>query len=131
MKSAMFSFAPAIVEKSQYPDPLADFDYYCVEFGLNETHPVYQFKLRHSDQTPHFFLLRETSALTAQLKTGDVLPMKYYSGDTVRCIEQHPTRIESIVNETQGRYKGHYRIILNILGDGCSRPAVHGNRMLT
>lgn len=111
----MFSFAPAIVEQCHCPEPKANQDYYCVEFGLNGSQPVYQFKLRHSDQTPHFFLLKETSALTAKLKAGDILPMKYYCGETVRTIEQHPTRIESIVNETQGRYKGHYRINLNIL----------------
>ena len=113
----MFSFAPAIVDSSHCPEPLVSQDYYCVEFGLNGSHPVYQFKLRHSDHTAFFFLLKETSALSAQLKAGDILPMKYYCGETVRTIEQHPTRIVSIVNETQGRYQGHYRINLNILGD--------------
>lgn len=113
----MFSFAPAIVDQNHCSAPQMNNDYYCVEFGLNGSHPVYQFKLRHSDQTPHFFLLKESSALSAQLKAGDVLPMKYYCGDTVRTIEQHTTRIESIVNETQGRYRGHYRINLNILCD--------------
>ena len=113
----MFSFAPAIVEQSYCPEPHVAHDYYCVEFGLNESQPVYQFKLRHSDRVPHFFLLKETSALTAQLKAGDILPMKYYCSDTARTIEQHPTRIESIVNETKGRYEGHFRISLNILCD--------------
>ncbi len=113
----MFSFAPAIVDQSRCSAPQVNNDYYCVEFGLNGSHPVYQFKLRHSDKTPHFFLLKESSSLSAQLKAGDILPMKYYCGDTVRTIEQHPTRIESIVNETHGRYRGHYRINLNILCD--------------
>lgn len=113
----MFSFAPANVEQSYCPEPRVYYDYYCVEFGLNGSQPVYQFKLRHSDRIPHFFLLKETSALSAQLKAGDILPMKYYSGDATHTIEQHPTRIESIVNETHGRYEGHYRISLNILCD--------------
>ncbi len=113
----MFSFAPAIVDQTDCSDPYLNNDYYCVEFGLNGSHPVYQFKLRHSAHTPHFFLLKSTSALSTQLKEGDILPMKYYCGETVRTIEQHPTRIESIVNETDGRYRGHYRINLNILGD--------------
>lgn len=117
MNSAMFSFVPAIVEQSYCPEPRLNHDYYCVEFGLNGSQPVYQFKLRHSDRIPHFFLLKETSALTARLKAGDILPMKYYRGDEARTIQQHPTRIESIVNETQGRYEGHYRISLNILCD--------------
>lgn len=111
----MFSFAPAMFDQCQDHQAQMNPDYYCVEFGLNGSHPVYQFKLRHSDQTPHFFLLKESSALSSQLKAGDIMPMKYYCEDTVRTIEQHQTRIESIVNETQGRYKGHYRINLNIL----------------
>ena len=113
----MFSFAPAMFDQCQGQEPQVNQDYYCVEFGLNGSHPVYQFKLRHSDQTPLFFLLKETSALSDQLKAGDIMPMKYYCEDTVRTIEQHQTRIESIVNETQGRYRGHYRINLNILDD--------------
>ncbi|MGD9368028.1 MAG: hypothetical protein PVH87_20175 [Desulfobacteraceae bacterium] len=111
----MFSFAPAIAGHQDYQDALLHLDYYSVEFGLNGSHPVYQFKLRHSERTPHFFLIKDTSALASQLKEGDIVPMKYYCDDTARTMEQHNTRIESIVNETQGRYKGHYRINLSIL----------------
>jgi hypothetical protein len=113
----MFSFAPSLVDQHHCQDTVAHQDYYCVEFDLNGSHPVYQFKLWHSDRTPHFFLLKETSALSAQLKVGDILPMKYYCDDTMRTIEQHQTRIEAIFNETRGRFKGHFRIKLNILGD--------------
>jgi hypothetical protein len=45
------------------------------------------------------------------------MPMKYYCDDTARTMAQHETRIESIVNETQGRFKGHFRINLSILGN--------------
>ena len=112
----MFSFAPALI-KNHSQNLLAQNDYYCVEFGLNGSHPVYQFKLWHSNRIPNFFLLKENSALTAQLKEGDILPMKYYCEETVRTIDQHATRIESIVNETHGRFRGHYRIKLDILDD--------------
>lgn len=113
----MFSFAPAITGHQDYQDAPLHLDYYSVEFGVNGSHPVYQFKLRHSERTPFFFLIKKTSALASQLKEGDIVPMKYYCDDTARTMEQHDTRIESIVNETQGRYKGHYRINLDILGN--------------
>lgn len=113
----MFSFAPAIAGPDDYQDAPPRLDYYSVEFGLNGSHPVYQFKLRHSEKTPHFFLIKETSPLASRLKEGDIMPMKYYRDDTTRTMAQHETRIESIVNETQGRFKGHFRINLSILGD--------------
>jgi len=118
-RATMFSFAAAATDHYQGL-PVA-YDYYSVEFGLNGSHPVYQFKLWHSDGTPHFFLLKDTSDLVALLKVGDILPMKYYCNDTPRTIERHHTRIEDIVNEKQGRFKGYFRIKLDILGNDKAR----------
>lgn len=112
----MFTFVP--VTNTQYQEASIQHDYYSVEFGLNGSHPVYQFKLWNSDQKPPFFLLKGSSALAEQLKVGDIVPMKYYCNDLAPTIEHHPTRIEDIVNETQGRFKGYYRIKLNILENG-------------
>lgn len=111
----MFSFAPAIVENSDYHHLDADHDFYSVEFGLNGSHPVYQFKLRHSQHAPHFFLIKDSSRLAAELKVGDIMPMKYYCNDPVGSVRNHKTRIEAIVSETEGRFKGHYQIELSIL----------------
>lgn len=112
--NVMFSFAPAVTKYHQNKNTPLDDTYYSVEFGVNESQPVYQFKLWHSEKTPHFFLLKETSALTAQLKVGEMIPMKYYCSNPMRNIELHETRIDAIVKETQGRFKGHYRITLDI-----------------
>jgi hypothetical protein len=110
----MFSSAPAITKYRQNKNIPLDDAYYSVEFGLNESQPVYQFKLWHSERTPHFFLLKETSALAAQLKVGEMISMKYYCSNPLRNIERHDTRIDAIVKETKGRFKGHYRITIDI-----------------
>ena len=115
MNIAMFTLATATAKKSLRQDLPMGHEYYSVEFGLNGSHPVYQFKLRHSDKTPHFFLIKASSALAAQLRVGDMIEMKYYSSDPMRSTQHHETRIESIVNETTGRFKGHFRITVNIL----------------
>lgn len=118
----MFSFPSAVTKYQRHnPVPLDD-AYYSVEFGINESHPVYQFKLWHSERTPHFFLLKETSALAAQLKAGEMISMKYYCNNPMRHIEEHETRIDAIVKETHGRFKGHYRITLAILDDDMAEP---------
>lgn len=121
----MFSSVHTISENDHADDPTntpSENDFYSVEFGLKESAPVYQFKLWHSDRIPHFFLIKNTSALTPQLKVGNVILMKYYRNDPKRSIEQHRTRIEAIVNETNGRFKGHYRIKIDILGNDIGEP---------
>jgi hypothetical protein len=117
----MFSSAPAATKYYRHKDIPQDDAYYSVEFGINESQPVYQFKLWHSERTPHFFLLKETSALAAQLKVGEMISMKYYCSNPIRNIEQHETRIDAIVKETKGRFQGHYRITLDILDNDMAK----------
>jgi len=88
-----------------------------VEFTLNAPHPVYQFKLWHTDHDSIFLLVKDSSQVLPQLKVGRVLPMRYYNDDSTRTIDVRRTRIREIINETQGRFKGHYRIELAIIQD--------------
>jgi hypothetical protein len=117
----MLSFAPAVSKNHQHEDISSAEAYYSVEFGINESQPVYQFKLWHTEQTPHFFLLKETSALASQLREGEMISMKYYCNNPIRNIAQHETRIDAIVKETKGRFRGHYRIMLDILDNDMAK----------
>jgi len=112
----MFFFEPSISEKPQAESLQPN--YYSVEFPLNATQPVYQFKLRQSVQNTFFLLVKNGSDLVSQLKVGHILPMKYYIEDAMRRIEVRNTQIMEIVNETHGRFRGHYRIELDIMADG-------------
>lgn len=106
-----------------YISPMIDDDralsilapYYSVEFTMNAQHPVYQFKLWHSDHNILFLLVKENSKLLPQIKVGHILPMKYYKDDSHHPTEVRKTQIREIVNETHGRFKGHYRIELEII----------------
>lgn len=106
---------PAIANQDPYVDLASS--YYSVEFTVSAPHPVYQFKLRRSDQNALFFIVNESSAILSQLKVGHVLPMKYYSDETMYPTKVHETQIFEIVNETQGRFKGHCRIRLEFVQD--------------
>ena len=90
-------------------------NFYCVEFAMASPHPVYQFKLWHSDRDALFLLVKDNSELLPQLKVGTVMPMKYYSDDSHQTTQVRKTQIRQIVSETQGRFQGHYRIELEIL----------------
>ena len=112
----MFFFAPSVSNEKQTETHRPN--YYSVEFPLHATQPVYQFKLRPSDGNSFFLLVKNGSDLVSQLKVGHILPMKYYCEDTMRTTEVRNTQIMEIVNETRGRYRGHYRIELDIMVDG-------------
>lgn len=99
-------------------------NFYSVEFAMDSPHPVYQFKLWHSDRNNTFLLVKDNSKVLSQLRVGHVLPMKYYSDDTHHPTQVRETQIREIVNETQGRFKGHYRIELEIL-EPESEPLMH------
>lgn len=122
----MFFFAPSIVEenKTESVQP----NYYSVEFPLNATQPVYQFKLRLSSQNSFFLLVKNGSDIVSQLKVGHILPMKYYNEDAMHTIEVRNTQIMEIVKETQGPFRGHYRIELDIIADSKKdSPDIEGN----
>jgi hypothetical protein len=111
----MFFFAPSITDKK--PTESLQPNYYSVEFPLNATQPVYQFKLRQSVQNTFFLLVKSGSDIVSQLKVGHILPMKYYSEDSMHKTEVRNTQIMEIVKETHGRFRGHYRIELDIMMD--------------
>ena len=112
----MFFLAPTITDKPQTESHQPH--YYSVEFPLNATQPLYQFKLRPSVENSFFLLVKNGSDLVSQLKVGRIMPMKYYCENAMRTIEVRNTQIMEIVNETRGRFRGHYRIELDIMTDG-------------
>ena len=123
----MFFFEPTVTEKPQVESFQPK--YYSVEFPLNATQPVYQFKLRQSVRNTFFLLVKNGSDLVSQLKVGRILPMKYYIEDARRTIEVRNTQIMDIVNETHGRFRGHYRIDLDIMVDGQVNYPYAGNNV--
>lgn len=90
-------------------------DYHSVEVPMAELPMAYQFKLWRSDHNSMFLLVKEDSGILQQLKVGNVLPMKYYSSNALARTEIKKTQIGSIINEEQGRFRGHHRIELTII----------------
>ncbi len=109
----MYPYPPR--DATAHPAASAPPNYHSVEFALDNSYPVYQFKLWHPDPKSMFMLAKRNSAVLPVLKEGQVLPMKYYREDAVRHIEVHNTRIHRMTDETQGRFRGHWRIELAIV----------------
>jgi hypothetical protein len=122
----MFSYASSIRQK-QTSQPF-QCNYYSVEIPLRANQPLYQFKLWQSEHNSFFLLAKNGSDLVSQLKVGHIVSMKYYSENAMRASEIHDTRIMEIVNETVGRFRGHCRIELDIVGnDHANKPKAEDN----
>jgi hypothetical protein len=61
-----------------------------------------------------FVLVREDSEIVGRLKVGDVVKMKYYTDDTVCPTKYVDTEIRHITKDDEGRFKGHYRVVLGV-----------------
>ena len=96
-------------------DPLTDF--HSVEVAMEKMRLSYQFKIWHTDHNSIFLLVKENSKILSQLKVGNILPLKYYASNAMAHCEVKDTQIENIVNEKQGKFKGHHRVELIILSN--------------
>ena len=95
--------------------------YYSVEFTIAENKILYQFKLWNSASQSLFILVKEGSEMLQRLKEGTVFKTKYYTTDSLRPTVSSETRIKTITRDDNGRFKGHYRIGLDILSQKESR----------
>ena len=100
--------------KSNLTNDVSD-HYYSVEFTILENKILYQFKLWNSASRSLFILVKEGSEMLPRLKEGSIFKTKYYSTDTLRPTVSSETRIKTITRDDNGRFKGHYKIGLDIL----------------
>lgn len=91
--------------------------YYSAEFSINGLGAAYQFRLRNTDSIPMCVLVREDSNIVPWLKVGDVFDVKYYTADATHSPAFLSTEIRDITKDDQGRFKGHYLVGLEILGE--------------
>ena len=92
--------------------------YHSVEFSINGTHCLYQFKIWYLGPESMCVLVKESSELLDRLREGDILRMKYYTMDSICPTKDLETRIARITKEDDGRFKGHNLVGLEILESG-------------
>lgn len=88
--------------------------FYSVEFSLNQSKLIYQFKVWNNESNYMFAIAKEGSVILEGLNVGDIFNMKYYSSNPSCPITNMNTRISCITKEDTGRFKGHYIIGLSI-----------------
>jgi len=90
--------------------------YYSVEFRLEETGNVYQFKLRDMSSKGLGILVNKDSAVLKHLKVGDTLDMHYIPPESAGTSESLKTKIAHITEKEEEPFKGHFIIGLSITG---------------
>ena len=88
--------------------------YYSVEFRLEETGNVYQFKLRDMSSKGLGILVNKDSAVLKYLKVGDTLDMHYIPPESAGSSESVKTQIAHITQKDEEPFKGHFLIGLLI-----------------
>ncbi len=103
------SIAEGIPNPSNYGD-----QYSSVEISNGTIDFSYHFKLWNIASAPMCILVKENSQIIPQLKEGDTFDMKYYTGDPLCPAEYRKTAIQNIDKDSNGRFKGHYLVHLEI-----------------
>jgi len=88
--------------------------YYSVEFQLQETGNVYQFKLRDMSSKGLGILVNKDSAVLKHLKVGDTVNMKYIPPESAGSSESLKTQIAHITQKDEEPFKGHFLLGLLI-----------------
>lgn len=77
--------------------------------------PIYQFKLKDVSEKGACFMVKEDSAILECLQVGQLLDMRYHSGDKTEPPEIFRSEIKHITKATEKPYKGHYLVGVMLL----------------
>ena len=102
------------IERRSEPRKMID-KYFRVEFSKSGLTHFYNFKLRDISSKGMCILVKEGSDVLKSLKVGDILDMKYYTEEHSSQPNQFKTKIEYIIKDVQGRFKGHRLVGLSII----------------
>jgi hypothetical protein len=112
--SAGIKIANSIIKNQKGPWKRMD-QYNSVEFSSDKLSITHQFEIREIEQMPMCILVREDSSVLSQIKTGDILDMRYNCRNSRGSAAYQKTAIRHIIKKDKGRFKGHYLVGLEIL----------------
>jgi hypothetical protein len=93
-------------EKISSPSENREFESVEVTFdGIECSH---QFRIWNGEPCAMFVLVKHSSEIKDRFKVGEVIKMKYYTNDSDCRTKMMDTKIQQIIKEEQGRFRGHY-----------------------
>ena len=79
-----------------------------VEVTFDGIECSHQFRIWNSEPCSMFVLVKHSSEIMNRFKVGEVIKMKYYTNDSEGRSKTMDTKIQQIIKEEQGRFRGHY-----------------------
>ena len=99
-------------EKISGPTEHREFESVEVTFdGIECSH---QFRIWNGEPCAMFVLVKHSSEILDRFKVGEVVKMKYYTSDSDCRTKMMDTKIQQIIKEEQGRFRGHYVVGLTL-----------------
>ena len=89
--------------------------FFSVEIRPDSLIPIYKFKLRKSSSKGAYILVKEGSAILSYLKSGQQLNVNYNPEKQTESVTSLKTKINYIIKEVQGRFKGHHLVGLSTI----------------
>jgi hypothetical protein len=95
-----------------------EFEFESVEVSFEGIECSHQFRIWNGDPHSMFVLVKHSSEIVDRFKVGEVVKMKYYTHGSDCRTKMMDTKIQEIIKEEQGRFRGHYVVGLALAESG-------------
>jgi hypothetical protein len=94
--------------REKIPGPAEHREFESVEVSFDGVECSHQFRIWNGEPCSMFVLVKHSSEIKDRFKVGEVMKMKYYTNDSDCRTKMMDTKIQQIIKEEQGRFRGHY-----------------------
>jgi hypothetical protein len=94
--------------RDKIPGPTEHREFESVEVSFDGVECSHQFRIWNGEPCSMFVLVKHSSEIKDRFKVGEILKMKYYTNDSGCRTKLMDTKIQQIIKEEQGRFRGHY-----------------------
>jgi len=94
--------------RDKVPGPTENREFESVEVTFEGIECSHQFRIWNGEPCSMFVLVKHSSEILDRFKVGEVMKMKYYTSDSDCRTKMMNTKIQQIIKEEQGRFRGHY-----------------------
>jgi hypothetical protein len=94
--------------REKISSPSENREFQSVEVTFDGIECSHQFRIWNGEPCSMFVLVKHSSEIKDRFKVGEVIKMKYYTNDSNGRTKMMDTKIQQIIKEEQGRFRGHY-----------------------
>jgi len=104
--------------RDRITDPTEHLEFEDVEVSFDGIECSHQFRIWNGEPYSMFVLVKHSSEIVDRFKVGQVVKMKYYAYGSDCRTKMMDTKIQQIIKEEQGRFRGHYVVGLALAESG-------------